>query len=190
MRVIAEAPAGAGALRAGSGERPLVKGQRLLRRFPTLWRATRLARRWYYARYDAYPDWRQILQSNNGDLWQSARSAAQGGPRVLMATAIGSFSHAVTLESALAAALTFRGAEVHALLCDGTMTACAECESSLYPRVERFAQHGPSRDLCKRLRLAGRAVYRQLGITVHKYGDWLSAEDKRGRGAHRSGACR
>jgi hypothetical protein len=42
---------------------------------------------------------------------------------VLLATAIGSYAHAVTLESALAAALTFRGADVHALLCDGAMTA-------------------------------------------------------------------
>ena len=66
-----------------------------------------------------------------------------------MATAIGSYAHAVTLESALAAALTFRGAEVHALLCDGTMTACAECEASIYPDLQRFVEHGPSRDLCR-----------------------------------------
>ncbi len=155
-----------------------MKRQRLLRRFPSLWRATRLARRWYYARYDAYPDWQQLLQAGNGDLWRSARGAAVGGPRVLMATAIGSFSHAVTLESALAAALTFRGAEVHALLCDGTMTACAECESSLYPSIERFAQHGPSRDLCRDCVWPAEQVYRQLGITVHKYSDWLSAQDR------------
>ena len=154
-----------------------MKAQRLLRRFPSLWRATRLARRWYYARYDAYPDWQQVLQSNN-ELWDSARGAAKGGPRVLMATAIGSFSHAVTLESALAAALTFRGAEVHALLCDGTMTACAECEASLYPRIERFAQDGPSRDLCRDCGWPAERVYQQLGITVHKYGDWLSPADR------------
>ncbi len=155
-----------------------MKAQRLLRRFPTLWRATRLARRWYSARYDAYPDWRQVLQSSNSDLWESARGAARGGPRVLMATAIGSFSHAVTLESALSVALTFRGAEVHALLCDGTMTACAECEASLYPRIERFAQHGPSGDLCRDCTWPAERVYRQLGITVHKYGDWLLPEDR------------
>ena len=154
-----------------------MKVQRLLRSFPSLWRASRLARRWFYARYDAYPDWQQILQSNN-ELWDSARGAAKGGPRVLMATAIGSFSHAVTLESALAAALTFRGAEVHALLCDGTMTACAECEASLYPRLARFAQDGPSRDLCRDCVWPAERVYQQLGIRVHKYGDWLSPADR------------
>ncbi len=62
-----------------------VRVQRLLRRFPRLWRATRLARRWYYARYDAYPDWQPILQANS-ELWSTARASAQGGPRVLMAT--------------------------------------------------------------------------------------------------------
>jgi len=143
-----------------------VRRQRLLRTFPRIWRATRLARRWYYARRDAYPNWEPILATNS-ELWNSARASAQGGPRVLLATAIGSYAHAVTLESALAAALTFRGAEVHALLCDGSMTACAECEASLYPNIERFARHGPSRDLCRNCVEPAERVYRQLGITVH-----------------------
>jgi hypothetical protein len=148
-----------------------------IRRFPAIWRATRLARRWYYARYDAYPDWRQLLATSQ-PMWDAARASAQGGPRVLLASAIGSYAHAVTLESALAAALTFRGAEVHALLCDGTMTACAECEASLYPDLARFAAHGPSKDLCRDCRWPAEAVYAELGITVHRLGDWLQPEDR------------
>jgi len=74
-----------------------------IRRFPALWRASRLARRWYYARRDAYPVWSRPLAADRA-LWESARRAANGGPRVLMATGIGSYAHAVTLESALAAA--------------------------------------------------------------------------------------
>ncbi|MEQ1757945.1 MAG: capsule biosynthesis protein [Vicinamibacterales bacterium] len=153
-----------------------------IRRFPGLWRATRLARRWYYARYDAYPDWRTIL-STKQPFWTSARGASRGGPRVLMASAIGSYAHAVTLESALAVALTLRGAEVHALLCDGSMTACAECEASLYPDIEKFVRSGPERDLCRDCTWPAEKVYRQLGITVHRYSDWLTAaerEDARG----------
>src|SRR5689334_14164796 len=121
-----------------------------IRKFPAIWRATRLARRWYHARYDAYPDWRQLI-STNRPLWNQARAAAQAAPqgRVLLASTIGSYAHSVTLESALAAALTFRGADVHVLLCDATMTACAECEASLYPDLASFAAHGPSRDLCR-----------------------------------------
>jgi hypothetical protein len=148
-----------------------------IRRFPAIWRATRLARRWYYARYDAYPDWRQLV-SVNRNLWDAARTSAQGGPRVLLASAIGSYAHAVTLESALAAALTFRGAEVHAVLCDGSMTACAECEASLYPDLRAFADHGPSRDLCRDCQWPAEEVYAELGITVHRLGDWLRPEDR------------
>ena len=82
-----------------------------------------------------------------------------------MATSIGS-AHAATLETVLSAALTFRGAEVHALLCDGAMTACAECDASLYPDLEQFARHGPSRDLCRNCLSPAERVYAQLGIKV------------------------
>jgi hypothetical protein len=86
--------------------------------------------------------------------------------------------HAVTLESALGAALTFRGAEVHALLCDGALTACAECDASLYPDVARFAKHGPAGDLCRDCRWPAERVYAQLGLKVHRYSDWLTADDR------------
>ena len=151
--------------------------RRVIRRIPALWRASRLARRWYHARFDAYPDWRHVLASDTA-LWESARNAAAGGPRVLMATAVGSYAHAMSLESALAAALTFRGAEVHALLCDGAMTACAECEASLYPDLSRFVRTGPARDLCRDCRWPAENVYRQLGIKVHRYSDWLTPDDR------------
>ena len=95
-----------------------------------------------------------------------------------MATAIGSYAHAVTLESALAAALTFRGAEVHALLCDGTMSACAECEASIYPDLRRFVQHGPSRDLCRDCTWPAEAVYNRLGLKVHRMSEWLTQADR------------
>lgn len=149
----------------------------VIRNFPALWRATRLARRWFHARFEAYPDWRAPLAAD-APLWQSARAAAQGGPRVLMASSIGAYAHAVTLESALAAALTFRGAEVHALICDGAMTACAECEASLYPDVAAFVKHGPAGDLCRDCRWPAEGVYTQLGIKVHRYGEWLTPPDR------------
>ena len=148
-----------------------------IRRFPKVWRASRLLRRWYHARFGAYPDWKPILQGTE-TWWADARAAAQGGPRVLMATAIGSYAHAITLESALAAALTLRGAEVHALLCDGALTACAECDVSLYPNVAAFAEHGPVRDLCRDCRWPAERVYAQLGLKVHRYSDWLTADDR------------
>ena len=97
---------------------------------------------------------------------------------MLFATSIGSYAHAMTLESALAAALTFRGAEVHVLLCDGAMTACAECEASLYPSIAKFVTHGPSRDLCGDCVWPAERVYARLGLKVHRYSEWLTAEDR------------
>lgn len=152
--------------------------KRGIRKIPALWRASRLARRWYHARVDAYPDWSRLLAANPG-LWASARASSQGGPRVLMATAIGSYAHAVTLESALAASLTFRGADVHALLCDTEMPACAECDASLYPNLRVFADHGPRRDLCRDCLWPAERVYAALGVTVHRYSSWLTLEDRR-----------
>ena len=148
-----------------------------IRRFPRAWRTSRLLRRWYHARFGAYPDWAPVLNGTEA-WWASAREQARGGPRVLMATGIGSIAHAITLESALAAALTLRGAEVHALLCDGALTACAECDASLYPDVGAFAANGPARDLCRDCRWPAERVYAQLGLKVHRYGDWLTADDR------------
>src|SRR5688500_19638083 len=144
--------------------------RRFLRPFPSAWRASRLMRRWYYARFEAYPGGKPSVGGAE-PMWRSARLAAQGGPRVLMATGIGAYAHAITLESALAAALTFRGAEVHALVCDGAITACAECEASLYPDVATFVKRGPSRDLCRDCRWPAEQVYAQLGIRVHRYSE-------------------
>ena len=158
--------------RRDSAERRRIRMKHGIRRVPALWRATRLLRRWYHARFDAYPDWRAILAAEPA-LWQSARSR-QGGPRVLMATAIGSYAHAITLESALAAALTFRGAEVHALLCDGAMTACAECEASLYPEYREVRRHGPRARSVPDCPWPAERVYRSLGLKIHRYSDWLT----------------
>ena len=151
--------------------------KRGIRRVPALWRASRLLRRWYHARSDAYPDWPAILASEP-ERWENARRSAAGGPRVLMASSIGSYAHAVTLESALAAALTFRGAEVHTLLCDAALPACAECEASLYPNLARFVRKGPQADLCRDCLWPAERVYRSLGLTVHRYSDWLFPDDK------------
>jgi len=159
----------------------------LIRRFPRLWRMTRLVRRWYYARRDAYPDWTAILAAAPS-IWSAARGAAAGGPRVLMATSIGSTAHAVSVESALAVALTLRGAETHMLLCDGALPACAECEASLYPDVAGFVEHGPARDLCRDCTWPAERVYRSLGLHVHRYSEYLTPAD-RAEAAELAGRC-
>ena len=136
-----------------------------------------MGRRWYHARWGAYPDWRGVLDADRQG-WDAAREAAKSGPRILMATAIGSYAHAVSLESALAASLTLRGADVHALLCDGAMTACAECDASLYPDIGAFVRNGPSRDLCRDCRWPAERVYEQLGLKVHHYSSWITSDER------------
>ena len=138
-----------------------------IRRFPRLWRQSRLLRRWYHARRDAYPEWEEIL-SRGRDIWEAAQTQSGNGKRVLLSTAIGSYAHAVSLESALAAALRLRGAEPHVLLCDSALSACAECDVSLYPSVDRFVEQGPSGDLCNNCFKPALRVYTTLGVRVHR----------------------
>ncbi|MBI4886429.1 MAG: capsule biosynthesis protein [Acidobacteria bacterium] len=58
------------------------------------------------------------------------------------------------------------------------MTACAECEASLYPNVAAFVDHGPSRDLCRDCLWPAERVYARLGLKVHRYSDWLTPDDR------------
>ena len=128
-----------------------------IRRFPALWRATRLARRWYHARFDAYPDWRSALAAD-APLWQSAgvragRSArADGdGDRLLCAR-----DHAGKRAGRRADA-----------------SAAPKCTPSLRRRhdrmrrvrslalsdVAKFVARGPSRDLCRDCAWPAERVY-------------------------------
>ena len=141
MALIDESPATARGHTVG------LRMKQVIRRFPRLWRATRLARRWYHASRGAIPTGNRPCRRTNS-LAVRAKFGLNGGPRVLFATSIGSYAHAMTLESALAAALTFRGAEVHVLLCDGAMTACAECEASLYPSIAKFVARTDRAAIC------------------------------------------
>src|SRR4029434_7346233 len=64
------------------------------------------------------------------------------------------------------------------LLGVGARTAAANCAACLYPALSGFASHGPSRDLCRNCFSPAERVYRQLGIRVHKYSEWLTADDR------------
>ena len=153
-----------------------------LRSYPRAWRAIRLIRRWYSARFGAYPEWRDVLDSGAVDLLQSRRRSVRR-QKILLATSIGSYAHATTLESALAASLTLRGADVHVFLCDGVLPACAECEASLYPNLRAFVEHGPSRDLCRDCFWPSANTYTALGVKIHRYSEYLTVKDRE-RAAH------
>jgi hypothetical protein len=148
-----------------------------LRRVPALERRGRLlARRRRLA--TEQPDWDAIIGSER-PAWEQILATARGGPRVLMATSVGSHLAGTSLESALAAALTLRGAEVDVLLCDSLLPACLAADVTWYPNQSQFARHGPSQDLCRGCFDSGAAVFRALGLRVRTYGEQLNAEDRK-----------
>lgn len=154
-----------------------VIGMPQLRRFPAVARPILFAMRWHHARSDAYPDWQPLLDKD-GHRWSSARLQAQTGPRILMASSVGAHTTVVTLESIIAAALTLRGANVDVLLCDEALPVCIDCSVSAYGDVARFVKEGPARDLCRDCRWPAERVYKALGLTVHRYGEWLTPSDR------------
>jgi hypothetical protein len=56
--------------------------------------------------------------------------ASKGGPRVLIATAIGAHRQFTIIETTLAVALTLRGASVDMLMCDAALPACLRAKVS------------------------------------------------------------
>lgn len=134
--------------------------------------------RWHRSRFGGYPRWPRILKDDEAR-WKDLLRASAGGPKVLIATSVGAYLPGAILESLLSVALTARGAEVHALLCDEALPACLECTLDWFPRGETFAREGPRRLLCAACHRPADAMYRSLGIVVHRYGDFLTEEDRR-----------
>ena len=128
-----------------------------------------------------YPDWAQLVKKDH-ELWGRAVSKAKNGPHVLIATSAGGYIAGVIGESMLAAALTLRGAQVHILLCDEVLPACIQGMIHLADAEEyatEFAKHGPQGKLCANCFPAGYNTYQPLGLPIHRYGDFISAEERR-----------
>jgi len=159
---------------------PSLKSQviKLIKRFPALDTRLQIARRKALANGDGYPDWQSILESTASN-WHASLESARGGKKVLIATSIGSHLPAMQMETTLAAALTLRGCNVQALLCDGVLPGCQMCEPRFFPNTKRFAKYGPSKDLCGHCFVPGRRVYEDIGIAVHVYSGHLREEDTR-----------
>lgn len=130
-----------------------------------------------FSRRGDLPDWRSILAGDWSE-WESARASAKGGVRILLATSSGGDATASALDTAIAVALTMRGAEVEFLLCDQVLPACQMCEVGLFPRVERFLERGPRRNLCGDCYPPAARMVEDLGLTLRRYGDHLGDKDR------------
>jgi hypothetical protein len=127
------------------------------------------------------PDWRAILAAS-AEAWPSARRAAEGGPRILLATSTGGHPSSPSMDSLLAVALTLRGASAHFLLCDEILPACQMVEIGLQSPAS-FVAGGPQRYQCGACFPRGLALYAPLGLPIHRYGRWLTAEERRSAAA-------
>ncbi len=121
------------------------------------------------------PDWQGILQ-HDPSRWAAARAAADG-PRVLIATATGDHVPGVTVESALAVALTLRGARVSILLCDGCLPGCLVSQIRRFRDVEQFVVDGPQKKLCAGCMTNGWHGFEPLGLPILSLGDFVSRRE-------------
>ncbi len=129
-----------------------------------------------------YPNWRKLLQIDNG-LWTRALSSNVNGPRVLIGTSAGGFLPGAIVESMLAVALTLRGAQVHILLCDELLPACIQAMLNFLPSQSEFAANGPQQHLCAKCFSPGYEMYKSLGLSVHRYSDFISAQERQSAGS-------
>ena len=145
-----------------------------LKKIRVLRRNVRLIKRWKWARSDAYYDWENFLDKIN---YKKLNSNSKDKKKVLIATSTGGLINAVSLEGAIGAALTLRGADVHVLLCDGVLSACQECEILWYPDLNKFIQHGPKKDLCKNCFWPAEKLFKSQGCYVHRYSEYITKKD-------------
>jgi hypothetical protein len=109
--------------------------------------------------------------------WRDAQRQATSGQRILLGAGYGGQLASTRLESLLGVALTLRGANASVLLCDAALTACLACNAPWYPHQRVFVRHGPARDLCRHCFEPAARMYASLGFRVHRYSDYLDAQD-------------
>jgi len=131
---------------------------------------------WYRkkSRFYRYPDWAEIL-AQDSELWSGVLESSRRGPKILLATSMGSLPTGAIMDSLLAAALTLRGACVHVLLCDSFLPACLMCEVGLI-RPKDMCRKGPSGYFCKNCFSSACKMLEPLGIKVHRYSEFVTGD--------------
>jgi hypothetical protein len=122
-----------------------------------------------------HPDWTTLLRKDR-DRWQTALAAAKKGPKILIATTVGGQLPATHLESALAIALTLRGANVQILLCDRRLPACLQAQITQFPDAREFAARGPA-PLCDSCYAPAAKMYESLGLGIHRLSDLIQPSE-------------
>lgn len=121
------------------------------------------------------PDWRSILDTNR-PLWERSLAQARTGPRVLIATYVGAQPQFTVLESALAAALTLRGAKVSLLLCDEALPGCLRAKITAVAPKE-LGEYRLAEAMCRSCVHTGKTVFDGLGLEILGVKSSLTTED-------------
>lgn len=133
----------------------------------------RLERRAVDALSGGHVRWRPLVDAAPEGTW----APATDGPRVLIATVTGGHLAMMAVEGVLAAALSLRGAAVHAVLCDEALPACLEAQATWYPETDRFVEEGPHA-LCAACSTPAMRVFADLDVPLHTVGRVLTAADR------------
>jgi len=145
-----------------------------IRKFGSVRRKVLLFKRWRWASYGTYFDWTNIFDKSNHQVLNNETKIKK---KILIATSTGGLINAVSLEGAIAAALSGRGAQVDVLLCDKILPACQECQIMWYPDQEKFIESGPQKDLCLNCFWPAEKLFKSQGCTVHRYSEYIIEED-------------
>lgn len=115
--------------------------------------------------------------SSNKIIWnQWLQKAATSQPFVLVCTSIGNHQPVVTHDTLITAALVARGVRVEVLLCDGALPACELC--TIYEiQPDALISEGPQTRFCRSCFAEGTKSFKDLGIQIHRYSDYLNRED-------------
>lgn len=133
------------------------------------YRVQRIAR--YMRPYmPARPRWKRLLAI------QSLTEPTEKAKKILIATSTGSHWAMSGFESVLAAALRLREAHVEALLCDGILPACQECDLRLFPGDLLLKEN--THPLCKTCFSPAHKMFSELTIPVLAYSEWLLEDDR------------
>jgi hypothetical protein len=127
------------------------------------------------AKQDLAVTWRGILAARAAE-WERIKNSSRTGPRIIIASGPTGHGAVAPIESALAVALTLRGANVHFLLCDGFLPACWPVENSKFSDVSEFVDSGQAR-FCRKCFSRGKDIRQSLGLPTHLYSELVARDE-------------
>jgi len=130
------------------------------------------------AKQDLVAAWQGILSARSAE-WERIKHSSRGGPRVLFATGASGHGLVAPVESALAVALTLRGASVQFVICDQFLPACWLAGSTQFSDLREFVQFGLRRSKCLKCFTRGKKIRDALGLPTHLYSELVSPDEQK-----------